>query len=594
MVKAAVERLLDGEDVAEAGAELAARVDRDRSTLARGLAGTAEELAAVLPGGDAVALQLAEGLFGADVRDQETLAPEMHRAFLRRVVAVDVVRRSFTNDDTLHNSQQISFAQLTPEAPDPIFSAEPFTKKRFPSVEDKLCGAILGHFGAFYRRSWRANDFMWGRLDASARIVEMLVGSQRSKHIHDADGHEPWRVLAAALTRSGPEQRELLKEALADLDVLPADDAQLEERLAQVLRDDLLGDERGEKTRAICRRAVQFEILCEELQYVVSEAAGDLKQGCSPATIGLDDLDLTQEADVLKAVRELRHPDCILPKALGRDSRDELTSDLAARTVAHAGLITLGVSRGAGGLLATPLITLRSALLPVSGAVSQHARNRLGVVAAFSAAALYLGARIAATESTDVVDARDLSLPELLLAMVALLVVAGAVVLPAVRAWLGGGWRRWAWGVLALLLLAAGGLAGSMAATLAGPLSWAHLLVAPDVEPPWYVTLLPIAIGTGAVVVGPRPLRKPVSELAAAPWRGTWSLLLVGLATAIVTVWAAGPIIDAIDHGLWWQRTAAIFAVAAIPLALIAFVVLPPWLVKRPPPRRPAQADRGA
>jgi hypothetical protein len=37
-------------------------------------------------------------------------------------------------------------------------------------ADQKLAGDELGHFGAFLKRSWRANDWMWGRLDAASAL----------------------------------------------------------------------------------------------------------------------------------------------------------------------------------------------------------------------------------------------------------------------------------------------------------------------------------------------------------------------------------------------------------------------------------------
>lgn len=39
---------------------------------------------------------------------------------------------------------------------------------------EKLAGLQLARFGGFYKRSWRANDYLWGRLDAAERIGDML------------------------------------------------------------------------------------------------------------------------------------------------------------------------------------------------------------------------------------------------------------------------------------------------------------------------------------------------------------------------------------------------------------------------------------
>ncbi|MFD9503392.1 patatin-like protein [Streptomyces sp. NPDC060035] len=42
-------------------------------------------------------------------------------------------------------------------------------------AEEKLTGLQLHHFGAFYKSSWRANDWMWGRLDGAGWLVHVLL-----------------------------------------------------------------------------------------------------------------------------------------------------------------------------------------------------------------------------------------------------------------------------------------------------------------------------------------------------------------------------------------------------------------------------------
>jgi patatin-related protein len=44
---------------------------------------------------------------------------------------------------------------------------------------DKLCGDELGNFAAFLSARWRANDWMWGRMDAAATLVDLLVTPER-------------------------------------------------------------------------------------------------------------------------------------------------------------------------------------------------------------------------------------------------------------------------------------------------------------------------------------------------------------------------------------------------------------------------------
>ena len=49
----------------------------------------------------------------------------------------------------------------------------------------KLCGNELGHFGGFLKSSWRANDLMWGRLDAACQIIQSVLTFDNLKRLKD-------------------------------------------------------------------------------------------------------------------------------------------------------------------------------------------------------------------------------------------------------------------------------------------------------------------------------------------------------------------------------------------------------------------------
>ncbi len=51
------------------------------------------------------------------------------------------------------------------------------------SPADKLYGLRLGHFGGFIAHAWRANDWMWGRLDGASRLVDLLLDEE---HVREA------------------------------------------------------------------------------------------------------------------------------------------------------------------------------------------------------------------------------------------------------------------------------------------------------------------------------------------------------------------------------------------------------------------------
>jgi len=53
----------------------------------------------------------------------------------------------------------------------------------FQTAAQKLTGMQFHHFGAFYKRSWRANDWMWGRLDGAGWLVHSLLDPRRVQWI---------------------------------------------------------------------------------------------------------------------------------------------------------------------------------------------------------------------------------------------------------------------------------------------------------------------------------------------------------------------------------------------------------------------------
>ncbi len=46
------------------------------------------------------------------------------------------------------------------------------------ATQPKLKGIGTGHFAAFFKRRYRENDYLWGRLDAAERVVGLVLGEQ--------------------------------------------------------------------------------------------------------------------------------------------------------------------------------------------------------------------------------------------------------------------------------------------------------------------------------------------------------------------------------------------------------------------------------
>jgi len=68
-----------------------------------------------------------------------------------------------------------------------------------PDGAPLLAGIAIMHFGAFFKRDWRENDYLWGRLDGAGRLLGML-------------GEKPSDLYGAAFRTIADEERDVLTE----------------------------------------------------------------------------------------------------------------------------------------------------------------------------------------------------------------------------------------------------------------------------------------------------------------------------------------------------------------------------------------------
>lgn len=141
------------------------------------------------------------------------------------------------------------------------FSQRPGTKK--------ICGDELHHFGGFFKRSWRSNDIMWGRLDGLCQLVETLFTPERLEKVSQCDSL----------------RKELLARLSADLKpvtLFPHSTPEVHKQL-QVWFDALFSSERSVREEArskerfnsdlsVLVEAAQLEVLAQDLPGVVTDA----------------------------------------------------------------------------------------------------------------------------------------------------------------------------------------------------------------------------------------------------------------------------------------------------------------------------------
>jgi patatin-related protein len=172
----------DGGAGGEAGGEdLAARVKATSWEAALDLAACTQMLLATLTElgldgvGDGEAAEVRDDLGAiADLASLLTAGDTSLPADkVRRMIALHIVAVSL--GDTSRRPAEIELVEVSWRAPNALDPQRP--------VSDKLAGTEFSRLGAFVKRSWRANDWMWGRMDGAAQLVRLLLDPRRLRQL---------------------------------------------------------------------------------------------------------------------------------------------------------------------------------------------------------------------------------------------------------------------------------------------------------------------------------------------------------------------------------------------------------------------------
>jgi patatin-related protein len=110
----------------------------------------------------------ATGSDGLSGHDQAVPLPVWRS--LERLLALEVCQLTLSGDDQVLE-QEVELIQISGDG-DSSFTP-------WMTARDKLAGAQLGHFGAFYKESWRVSDWTWGRIDGATRLCLAILSPQR-------------------------------------------------------------------------------------------------------------------------------------------------------------------------------------------------------------------------------------------------------------------------------------------------------------------------------------------------------------------------------------------------------------------------------
>ncbi len=195
-----------------------------------------------------------------------------------RLLALAVIQQALAAGQPVLD-QPVQLVQISADAPNGFDGRS--------RADDKLAGIQLGHFGAFYKRSWRANDWMWGRLDGAQRLAQVALSPARIRKLGLASGKAGKERVAHALAAveevalgTDPQTKAFLGRWW--------DRAAAERELAFLESDE--PDEvpsRLDVCAAAIARRIQLEVLSDELPHVAESVLidRDAKAVEAPATL---------------------------------------------------------------------------------------------------------------------------------------------------------------------------------------------------------------------------------------------------------------------------------------------------------------------
>ena len=286
--------------------------------------------------------------------DRAQAVPDPH-VLLRRLRHVDVLFVLFA--PAVRVEQPVELLQVSGHTPNAFGGPA--------GIDDKVTGIRTGHFAAFYKRSWRVNDWLWGRLDGAMRLSQALLHPGRLRQLRYTPEEAFAAIRDAALPPSGQASGADYAYLSAQIDLVR------DQCLAELsfLADEDLPVPPSVPTCALqVARRLQAEILRQELPRLAEAVDDDHDAGALRNGPGG-----TFRSRYRTAVERAGAPERIPAEtlfALFRDCRigrediaGDAGSDLFAQTVSQAALVGVSAAEGKGSGLAV----LRGAIKPLRG-----------------------------------------------------------------------------------------------------------------------------------------------------------------------------------------------------------------------------------
>jgi patatin-related protein len=269
------------------------------------------------------------------------------------------------------------------------------------SPATKLVGIKASHFAGFLKRSWRANDWLWGRMDGVEHVLRSLLDADLVAGLSDAairklacfsfPRDDSGTLLAETFGGTGCSVTAARKELVDTL--LEAKHAfrKANPSPEMIRAGDLPGadaeDEYETARQALehCRKAlaarIQLAVLCddaEELERIAKTVDEDVRGGASRVTSGVFWRGKLESSPspltVRDRVRLFRELD-IADESPGEEASSRLVMDVGSHAIAVGAALIAGDRGGLPLAVRGALATLRGVTLSVSTVVRLLARQ---------------------------------------------------------------------------------------------------------------------------------------------------------------------------------------------------------------------------
>ena len=252
----------------------------------------------------------------------------------------------------------------------------------------KLAGVKLSHFAGFLKRSWRANDWLWGRLDGVEHVLRAILDRDRIRTLGD-EAIEALSAIAFGEGEETPVLEAAWRRTLAR-NRLPQPLGTARESFEQVLAGAVYepgeeADRRFEACRSALAARIQLRIVDKELVRVAETARDDLRTGSSQIASGAywsgrvfsaEPLTLGRKVELFRDMR-------IGAEKVADEASSRLVFDVGSQGVAVAAAMFAGDRGGLPGAARAALASARGLTLASSRLIQLLARTPAIGAAAF-------------------------------------------------------------------------------------------------------------------------------------------------------------------------------------------------------------------